>query len=70
MNRVDELQKLGRRIKAVRMQQKLTQNELAVICKVNRNYIGMLERGERNPTYITLVRIAEHLKISLSQLID
>lgn len=69
MNRNDELRKLGNRIKEVRNQQNLTQIELASICKLNRNYIGMLERGERNPTYITLLGIAKHLGMSISQLI-
>lgn len=69
MNRNKELRKLGNRIKEVRNQQNLTQIELASICKMNRNYIGMLERGERNPTYITLLSLAKHLGMSISQLI-
>lgn len=69
MDRKVELCKLGERIKDVRNQRHLTQNELALRCGLNRNYVGMLERGERNPTYITLVGIAKHLGICLSQLI-
>lgn len=69
MDRKVELRKLGQRIKDVRSQQHLTQSELALRCGLNRNYVGMLERGERNPTFITLVGIARHLGIRVSQLI-
>lgn len=69
MNREKELRKLGARIKDVRNQRSLTQNELAALCKLNRNYIGMLERGERNPTYITLSGIAKSLGMPMSKLI-
>lgn len=70
MNKDSELKRLGRRIKGVRNQMHMTQTELATVCKLNRNYIGMLERGERNPTYITLLRLAKNLGMTISQLID
>lgn len=69
MDRNIELRKLGQRIKDVRSQHHFTQSELALRCGLNRNYVGMLERGERNPTYITLVGIAQRLGICVSQLI-
>ena len=69
MDRKFELCKLGERIKDMRIQRHLTQSELALRCGLNRNYVGMLERGERNPTYITLVGVAQHLGISVSQMI-
>lgn len=37
--------------------------------EVNRNYIGMLERGERNPTYFTLLAVANRLEVELYELI-
>lgn len=37
--------------------------------EVNRNYIGMLERGERNPTYFTLLAVANGLEVELYELI-
>ena len=69
MNRKAELKRLGERIKALRMKRKMTQGELSCACKFNRNYIGMLERGERNPTYITLVNLASNLGMPLAKLI-
>lgn len=70
MNRKVELQKLGSRIKALRDERNITQGELASVCEFNRNYIGMLERGERNPTYITLLRLASKLGVPLSKIVE
>lgn len=70
MNRVTELKKLGSRIRAIRMEKNMTQMQFAKACVLDRNYIGMLERGERNPTYITLLKLSEQLGVSVSQLTD
>ena len=68
MNRTRELKKLGARIRSLRVERNMTQCAFAKACSLDRNYIGMLERGERNPTYITLLSIAQKLGISFSQL--
>ena len=47
----------------------LTQIQLAEKSGVDRNYIGMLERGERNPSYLSLMKIANGLGISIFNLI-
>jgi len=66
----DELIKLGQLIRSKRESQGLTQLELAEKSKVDRNYIGMLERGERNPSYLSLQKIASGLGITVNQLIE
>ena len=63
------LQRLGAQVRDLRLKRSLTQVELASKCSLDRNYIGMLERGERNPSYITLLKIAQGLGISLSNLL-
>lgn len=69
MEERDELKQLGNRLKDKREQMQLTQEEYALRCRLTKNYIGMLERGERNPTYLTLLQIARNLKVSLKDLI-
>ncbi len=69
MEERDELKQLGNRLKTKREQLQLTQEEFANRCKLTKNYIGMLERGERNPSYLTLLQIAHNLKVSLKELI-
>lgn len=62
----DNVQKaFGVRLKELRIKQNLTQAELAHLGNFDRNYIGMLERGERNPSLKNLVRLSEALKIEL-----
>ena len=66
---ISQLLQLGTRVRDLRMKKSLTQVELASKCGLDRNYIGMLERGERNPSYVTLIKIAQGLGLSLSQLL-
>lgn len=66
----EELLKLGQRIRNIRESQGLTQYELAEKSNVDRNYIGMLERGERNPSYLSLQKVAGGLGIPVKQLLD
>lgn len=68
--REEELIKLGHLIRAKRESRNFTQYELAERSDVDRNYIGMLERGERNPSYLSLQKIARGLGISVHQLIE
>lgn len=65
----EELKELGLVIKAKREAKGLTQHELAEKASVDRNYVGMLERGERNPSYLSLIKIAKGLNIKVYQLI-
>lgn len=64
-----ELVKLGQCIRTKRLQSGLTQLQLSTQAGVDRNYIGMLERGERNPSYLSLFKIARGLKLSIAELI-
>jgi transcriptional regulator with XRE-family HTH domain len=58
----------GKRLKELRISKKLTQIELAEICGLHPNYIGMVERGERNPSLINIDKLAKALDVSLSEL--
>jgi len=70
MNRDIELKKLAERIKAVRLEKKISQETLAHKCDFDRTYISMLERAKRNPTYFNLLRLCEGLEISISKLLE
>lgn len=67
--RKEELVKLGKIVRAKRTRRNLTQTELSIRAKVDRNYIGMLERGERNPSYLSLLKIANGLELSINDLL-
>lgn len=56
--------KIGKTIRKIRESKKITQEQLALDAGLNRAYVGYIERGERNPSTETLVKIARALKIS------
>ncbi len=47
----------------------VTQEELAATLSMHRTYIGLIERGERNPTIRTLYKIAKALGVQASDLL-
>lgn len=59
---------LGMRIRYLRKQKGMSQEDLALDSNVNKNYISDLERGTRNPTVVILERIAISLGVDLSSL--
>lgn len=65
----DILEKFGARLQKVRKEQRISQEELAARLSMHRTYIGMIERGERNPTIRTLYKIAKALKVNGSELL-
>jgi transcriptional regulator with XRE-family HTH domain len=62
------LDKFGLRLKALRIEKNLTQEQFALVCGLHKNYIGMVERGERNPSLINIEIIAKGLELSISDL--
>jgi len=65
-----DLQKFGKRLKALRLDHNLTQLELAEILDMSPNFIGMIERGERNTTVENVFKIARALKVKPSNLFE
>ena len=61
---------LGARIRYLRQQKNMSIEDLALEANINRNYLGDLERGLRNPTVILLNKIAMALGVSLSTLFE
>lgn len=49
---------------------KLTQAELAVRMGVDRGYISGIERGQRNPTVITLWHMARAMNVPVKDFFD
>jgi transcriptional regulator with XRE-family HTH domain len=60
---------LGRALRAAREARGLSQERLEAASGVHRNYIGGIERAERQPTLATLAKLADALGIGLGELI-
>lgn len=63
------LEKFGQRIKSLRNEAKISQEDLASISGLHRTYIGMIERGEKNITLKNIEKIATSLNIEISELL-
>lgn len=61
---------IGQRIRNYRLQNKLSQEELAEKCGLHPTYIGQVERGEKNATIESISRITAGLSISLGTLFE
>lgn len=64
-----ELDRLGDAIRVRRAHLRLSQEQAGRRAGMHRNYFGALERGEVNPTYGTLLRLAAGLHMPLEKLI-
>jgi len=60
----DEILKLfGERLREIRTERNLSQERLAELAGLDRNYIGQIERAERNVALVNIVRIAKALDV-------
>ncbi len=64
------LEKLGKRIREIRIEKGFSQERLSFECDLDRTYIGSVERGERNIAIINLRKISKALNIPLIELVN
>lgn len=65
-----ELQRrVGRNLRAYRLQRGLSQESFADVVGVHRTYMGGMERGEKNLTLQSLERLAEQLDLDPLELL-
>lgn len=68
MAKRDVLKVFGDRVRAIRLHKGLSQEELARRAKIDRTYIGGIERGERNAGIKNVHRIADALGVPAADL--
>lgn len=61
---------LALRIKEMRRSKDWSQEQLAERAYIQRSYVADLERGHRNPSIRTLVKVANALGVSVSALLE
>jgi ribosome-binding protein aMBF1 (putative translation factor) len=62
------VQNFGERVRQLRKQKNLSQEELAHKADLHRTYIGMIERAEKNITLLNIEKIAKALEVSIDDL--
>lgn len=66
---IDLAQQIGHAIRSCRVEQKISQEKLALLCNIDRSYFGRIERGEVNITVLKLYEIAQILKVAPNDLL-
>lgn len=59
---------LGAAIRQTRLDQDMSQENLALLAEVDRSYLGRVERGDNNVAILTLIRIAKALDVTVVEL--
>jgi transcriptional regulator with XRE-family HTH domain len=62
------LKQLGAAVRAKRIALAMSQEALADYAEIDRSHMGKIERGERNVTFLNLVRIAQAMQCQTSDL--
>jgi len=61
---------LGKTIRSLRVERKISQEGLAYGADIDRSYMGGIERGEHNIAVINLKKIAVQLDLKISELFE
>ena len=60
----------GKNVQLKRKSLNLSQEQLAELAGLHRTYIGMIERAEKNITLLNIKKIADALKVTISELLQ
>ncbi len=61
--------KFGDKIRELRKEKGLSQEQLSFKADLHRTYIGMIERAEKNITLVNIEKIANALEVSINNLL-
>ncbi|MGB6057604.1 MAG: helix-turn-helix transcriptional regulator [Microthrixaceae bacterium] len=67
---VPEYVALGRAVRQIRSERGLSQENLALEAGLDRTYVSGIERGRRNPSYGSLLKLALALEVKASLIIS
>ncbi|MBI2968020.1 MAG: helix-turn-helix transcriptional regulator [Bacteroidetes bacterium] len=60
----------GEKVRQLRKEKGISQEELSFRADVHRTYIGMIERAEKNITLTNIEKIAKAFEVSVSELMS
>ncbi len=60
----------GRKVQTLRKNHNISQENLAILLKINRNYLSRIETGKSEPTLSIIKDIATFFKVDVASLMD
>jgi transcriptional regulator with XRE-family HTH domain len=60
--------RFGKELRRRRERLRVSQEEFADLCGLDRTYVGGIERGERNVSLLNIERLARAFRISMAEL--
>jgi len=60
----------GKRLRELRLERGISQEKLAEMADLHRNYVGVLERGGQNPSLEAICKLARALKVRPAELLS
>ena len=70
MKKDDTLKKIGLKIKDIRENKNISQQDLAAACNFEKSSMSRIESGRTNLTIGTLLKIGESLDVKLVDIVD
>ena len=64
------IERMAQRLKAVRAERGLTQQQLATRAGISGGYYARLERGEQDPTLSVIEKLAKALGVKVGRLLE
>lgn len=64
------LLQFGERVKRFRLEKGISQEDLAELADLHRNYVSQIECGRRNLSLLNILKLARALKVPASKLIE
>jgi transcriptional regulator with XRE-family HTH domain len=65
----DFQKKIGKQIRDLRSKRGWSQEEFADICSIHRGHMGQIERGEKDVSISTLIKVGKGLGMTVSALL-
>jgi transcriptional regulator with XRE-family HTH domain len=70
-NKYEDLRRrLGDRVRLLRLQRQWSQEVLAELAGLHRNYLGHVERGELNISFRNVYRLADAFEMNIGKFLD
>ena len=66
----NEIIKFGKKVNEIRLKKNMPQGDIARILDAHRSYISSLERGVRNPSLLTVQKVAKALGVNSKEIIE